>query len=92
MAVPKTPKPMYKVRNVQKRHSYVNIQTIFPPYTTQTKENPIDNVRKYLKNLVDEKKCSDEYFISPVVITVKYDKSIKIAQDSKKINDGRQKK
>ena len=32
-------------------------------------------------------KCSDEYFISPVVITVKKDKSVKIALDSKELND-----
>ena len=32
-------------------------------------------------------KCSDEYFISPIVITVKHDKSIKIALDAKKLND-----
>ena len=31
-------------------------------------------------------KCSDEYFISPVVITVKKDNSAKIALDSKKLN------
>ena len=32
-------------------------------------------------------KCSDECFISPVVITVKKDKSVKIALDSKELND-----
>ena len=32
-------------------------------------------------------KCSDEYFISPVVILVKKDKRVKIALDSKKLND-----
>ena len=32
-------------------------------------------------------KCSDEYFIRPVVITVKKEKSVKIALDSKKLND-----
>ena len=32
-------------------------------------------------------KCSDEYFISPVVITVKKDKSVKIALDSKELSD-----
>ena len=45
----------------------------------------IDKVEKELNKLMEEKqivkldKCSDEYFISPVVITVKHDKSIKIA-------------
>ena len=32
-------------------------------------------------------KCSDEYLISPVVITVKKDKSVKIALDSNELND-----
>ena len=32
-------------------------------------------------------KCSDEYSISPVAITVKNDKSVKIALDSKELND-----
>ena len=32
-------------------------------------------------------KCSDEYFISPVVITVKKDKSVKIALGFKELND-----
>ena len=32
-------------------------------------------------------KCPDDFFISPVVITVKRDKSVKIALDSKKLND-----
>ena len=46
------------------------------------KENFIgDNQIKRLE------KCSDEYFISPVVITVKEDKSVKIALDSKELND-----
>ena len=31
-------------------------------------------------------KCSDEFYISPIVITVKKDKSIKLAMDSKTIN------
>ena len=53
----------------------------------------IDKVEKELNKLIEDKqkikldKCSDEYFISPVVITVKHDKSIKIALDSKKLND-----
>ena len=46
-----------------------------------------------LQKLIDEKqiikldKCSDELFISPVVIAVKKDKTVKIALDSKKLND-----
>ena len=52
-----------------------------------------EKVERELKKLIDEKqiqkltKCSDEHFISPVVITVKSDQSIKIALDSKILND-----
>ena len=49
-------------------------------------------VEEELKNLQNNghitrlEKCSDEFYISPIVITVKKDKSIKIAMDSKTIN------
>ena len=33
------------------------------------------------------RKCSDKNFISPVVITVKKDKRVKLALDSKELND-----
>ena len=52
-----------------------------------------EKVERELKKLIDEKqikkptKCSDEHFISPVVITVKSDQSIKIALDSKILNN-----
>ena len=51
----------------------------------------LEKVENELKKLTDDKqiikleKCSDELFISPVVITVKKDKSVKIALDSKKL-------
>ena len=53
----------------------------------------IDKVEKELRKLIEDKqiikleKCSDEYFISPVVITVKSHNSIKIALDSKELNE-----
>ena len=53
----------------------------------------LDKVELELKKLIDEgqiiklEKCPDDLFISPVVITVKKDKSVKIALDSKKLND-----
>ena len=53
----------------------------------------LDKVEAELEKLIQDKqiirleKCSDEHFISPVVITVKHDKSVKIALDSKKLND-----
>ena len=49
-------------------------------------------VEEELRNLQNDghitklEKCSDEFFISPIVITVKKDKSIKLAMDSKTIN------
>ena len=52
-----------------------------------------EKVENKLKNLIEEKQikkltsCLDEYFISPVVITVKSDQSIKIALDLKILND-----
>ena len=53
----------------------------------------LERFEKELENLIEDKqikrleKCSDEYFISPVVITVKKDKGVKIALDSKELND-----
>ena len=53
----------------------------------------LERVEKELENLIKDKqrkrleKCSDEYFISPVVITVKKDESVQIALDSKELND-----
>ena len=47
-----------------------------------------DKVDKEINHLLDKKqiikldKCSDDVFISPIVITVKLDKSIKLALDS----------
>ena len=53
----------------------------------------LNKVELELKKLIDDgqiiklEKCPDDLFISPVVITVKKDKSVKIALDSKKLND-----
>ena len=52
----------------------------------------LEKVENELKKLIDDKqiikleKSSDELFISPVIITVKKDKSVKIALVSKKFN------
>ena len=57
-----------------------------------------DKVEKELRKLIEDKKiiklekCSDEYFISPVVITVKSDNSTKTALDSKELNEAIHKK
>ena len=53
----------------------------------------VERVEQELEKLVQDKqittleKCSDEYLINPVVITVKRNKSVKIALDSKELND-----
>ena len=53
----------------------------------------LERVEQELEKLIEDKqiirleKCSDENFISPVVITFKKDKSIKTALDSKELND-----
>ena len=52
----------------------------------------VEKVEHELQKLIEDKqiirpeKCPDDLFISPVVITVKKDKSIKIALDTKQLN------
>ena len=52
----------------------------------------VEKVEHELQKLIEDKqiirleKCPDDLLISPVVITVKKDKSIKIALDSKQLN------
>ena len=43
------------------------------------------------KQIIRLEKCPDDVYISPVVITVKKDKSVKLALDSKKLNKAIQK-
>ena len=53
----------------------------------------LEKMENELQKLIDDKqiikleKCPEELFVSPVVITVKKDKSVKIALDSKRLND-----
>ena len=52
-------------------------------------EKQVEEELKRLQNnghITKSEKCSDEIYISPIVITVKRDKSIKLAMDSKTIN------
>ena len=64
----------------------------FKPTQHKGRRVPLHSLER-VENLIEDKqikrleKCSDEYFISPVVITVKKDKSVKIALDSKELND-----
>ena len=71
-------------------------KTEFTPSQHKGRRVPLHLLKKVkneLQKLIDDKKiiklekCSDELFISPVVITLKKDKSVKIALDSKKLND-----
>ena len=71
-----------------------NFQEDFQPRHQKGRRLPInlqDKVNKELKKLLDEKHiiklsiCPDKYFISPIVVTIKEDQSIKLALDSKKL-------
>ena len=66
------------------------------PYQHKGRRVPLhltDKVDKEIQHLLDTNqiikldKCSDQVFIIPVVITVKHDQSIKLAIDSKLLND-----
>ena len=67
----------------------------FEPIQQKGRPIPINlqkRVETELNKLIDQKhiikldKCSDKQFISPIVITVKKDQTVKLALDSKKIN------
>ena len=51
-----------------------------------------EKVEQKIRSLIDQghivklEKCCDQQFISPIIITVKKDQSIKLAMDSKQIN------
>ena len=71
------------------------------PYQHKGRRVPLhltDNVDKEIRHLLDTnqiinlEKCSNKVFISPVFITVKRDQSIKLALDSKLLNDAIKKK
>ena len=67
----------------------------FEPIHQKGRRIPIhlqERVEAELNKLIDQKhiikldKCSDKQFISPIVIIVKKDQTVKLALDSKKIN------
>ena len=67
----------------------------YTPTNQKVRRVPIillDKVSNELRKLSDQrhieklKECSDQNFISPIVITVKKDKSVKLALDSKILN------
>ena len=68
----------------------------FQPKNQKGRRVPInlqERVNNEIKNLLEEghieklNNCSDQYFISPIVITVKRDQTIKLALDSKTLNE-----
>ena len=76
----------------------INVQLKPGHYTLKQKARPIplhlqEDVRKELGRLIKPghlekvKHVDEDCFVSPVVITVKNDKSVKIALDSRKLND-----
>ena len=73
-----------------------DIKTNISPTQHKGRRVPLhltEKVDKEIKHLLDTNqivkldKCSDDVFISPIVITVKHDKSIKLALDSQLLND-----
>ena len=72
-----------------------NFHKDFQPRNQKGRRIPInlqDKVKIELKNLLDDKhitkfsSCPDKFFISPIVVTVKKDQTIKLALDSKLLN------
>ena len=76
----------------------IKFEAIMPPNTKRGKKNPItfkrSNLEKGLKILIVKKQIINQWFDEnlvvitlQIVITVQQDKSIKIALDSKMLND-----
>ena len=87
---------MFPLGKIQKSHCQIYTKTRHFPVPTQRLGVPLpltDKVDKEIQHLLDTNqlikldKCSEQVFISPVVITVKHDQSIKLALDSKLLND-----
>ena len=85
------------VRTGKSKHHVMKTQfnRDFEPIQQKGRRIPIhlqERVEVELNNLIDQKhiikldKCSDKQFISPIVITVEKDQTVKLALDSKKIN------
>ena len=88
------PTPVHQNRKIKNHIAKSTFHQTFQPTKHKGRRVPlhlIHRVEKELRKLIEDKqikikldKCSDEYFISPVVNTVKHDKSIKMALESKK--------
>ena len=84
--------------NTTIKDTEINIQLKPGPYPVKQKARPIplhlqEDVGKELERLIKTghlekvKHVDENCFVSPIVITVKNDKSVKIALDSRKLND-----
>ena len=91
----KIPLSMLTNRQIKKPYRQLNPQGNPYPHTTKRRRVPLHLLEKVeieLDKLNQNKqitrldKCPDDRFVSPVVITVKKDKSVKLALDSKKLN------
>ena len=87
MDIQKVPTSVHKTRTFKKPCGKINIQRKFHTNTTQGRRVPLhllERVEQELEKLIEYKqiirleKCSEEYFISPVVITVKRTKALKL--------------
>ena len=91
----KFPNLIKRIGQSKKHTVKSNFKTNFTPIHQRGRKIPIhlqsqveEELKKVQKNgnLIKLDKCSDKNFISPIVITVKLDKTIKLAMDSKVIN------
>ena len=79
-------------RTIKKSYRQIKIQNKLHTHPPKRTENPNHKSKKNSKklqkngNIIKLDKCSDKNFISPIVITVKRDKTIELAMDSKVIN------
>ena len=87
---------MYPTGQIKNHIARSTIKQDIHPYQHKGRRVPLDltdKVDKEIRHFLDTKqiikldKCSDKVFVSPIVITVKLDKSIKLALDSKLRND-----
>ena len=96
MDIQKIPTSLHSPRPFKNHMAKSTFKEKFNPTQHKGRRVPLhllERVEQDLEKLIEDKqitrleKCSDEYFISPVVITVKKDKSVKLALDSKELND-----
>ena len=93
MDYPKIPPTVNTTRKVKASHRKTNNERKFYPRPTKGRRVPLhlqEKVENESKKRINDKqiikldKCSYKYFISPVVITVKHDKNVKITLEPKK--------